>query len=145
MTSSFDPAPLEAFFEEVKEQLGIVLKYHSDNPKFPIQLASAPDGLAKNKCIELLQFIKTQVDLRDNEIGEIYASKTIPGKYVFDIRMPAAKALADVYALSTFYPHEDDEDEPLRQPKKTKKHDEDSASKSQKIPSKKSSNNDEDE
>ncbi|MBS0286175.1 MAG: hypothetical protein JSR17_02700 [Proteobacteria bacterium] len=124
MAHSFDPAPLQAFFEEAKEQLGIELKYLSDNPKFPIQLASAPEGLSRNKCVELLQFIKTQVDLRDNEIGELYASKTGHGKYVLDIRMECAKALADVYALSTFYPHEEEEPTPVRQPKKHKKSEE---------------------
>ncbi len=137
MTPSFDPAPLNAFFDEVKEQLGIELKYHSDNPKFPIQLAMAPNGLSRNKCIELLQFIKTQVDLRDNEIGELYASKTSPGKYVLDIHMHATKALADVYALSTFYPHEDEEETPIRQPKKSKKSEDSGETKPKKIPGKK--------
>lgn len=125
MAPSLDPALLLPFFEEVKEQLGIELKYVSDNPKYPIQLAAAPAGLSRNKCVELLQFIKTQVDLRDNEIGELYASKTSPGKYLLDIRMPAAKALADVYALSFFIPHEEDDEVLMRQPKKVKKSSED--------------------
>ncbi len=138
MTPSLDPAPLQAFFEEVKEQLGIDLKLHSDNPKFPIQLANAPHGHSRNKCVELLQFIKGQVDLRDNEIGELYASKSSPGKYVLDIRMQAAKALEDVYAMSMFYPHEEDEEsEPQRQPKKVKKSPDELSPKSKKGPSKK--------
>lgn len=120
MAQSFDPGPLEAFFKEVSEQLGIELKYLPDNLKFPIQLENAPNGIARAKCIELLQFIKGQVDLRDNEIGEFYASKTNPGKFLFDIRMEAAKALADVYAMSFFIPHEEEEEATPKQ-KKTKK------------------------
>lgn len=144
MAHSFDPAPLQAFFEEVKEQLGIGLKYLSDNPKFPIQLEAAPDGISRNKCVELLQFIKTQVDLRDNEIGELYASKKGGGKYVLDIRMECAKALADVYALSTFYPHEEDEPAPIRQPKKHKKSEEQGHQKDKKGGKKEINENEED-
>jgi hypothetical protein len=123
MAQSFDPAPLKAFFEEVEEQLGIHLKYHPDNPKFPIQLES-PEGISRLKCVELLQFIKGQVDLRDNEIGELYASKKGGGKYIFEVSLEATHALADVYAMSMFYPHEDEEESapaPVRQPKKPKK------------------------
>ena len=39
--------------------------------------------------------------------------------------MPAAKALADVYALSFFIPHEEDDEVLIRQPKKVKKSSED--------------------
>ncbi len=125
MAHTFDPAPLQAFFEEVKEQLDVELVYLPDNGKFPIQLKAAPIGLSRNKCIEVLQFIKAQVDLRDNEIADLYASKKGGGKYVLDIHMEAARALADVYALSTFYPHEDEEPAAIRQPKKSKKTTED--------------------
>ncbi len=123
MAQSFDPAPLNAFFEEVDEQLGIHLKYHPDNPKFPIQLEETT-GISRAKCVELLQFIKGQVDLRDNEIGELYASKKGGGKYIFEVSVEATHALADVYAMSMFYPHEDEEESapaPVRQPKKPKK------------------------
>ena len=125
MAQTFDPAPLKAFFEEVEEQLGIHLIYHPDNPKFPIQLETAPEGISRLKCLELLQFIKGQVDLRDNEIGEIYASKKGSGKFIFEVSVEATHALADVYAMSMFYPHEDEEEAPapapVRQPKKPKK------------------------
>lgn len=126
MAQLLDPAPLEAFFEEVREQLSIELKYLPDNAKFPIQLESAPNGISRNKCVELLQFIKGQVDLRENEIGQLYASKS-GGKYLLDISMEAALALADVYALSFFYPHEDEVEEstpaPAKPPKKKKSSD----------------------
>lgn len=122
MAQSFDPAPLNAFFEEVQEQLGIHLIYHPDNPKFPIQLENAEQGISRNKCVELLQFIKGQVDLRDNEIGELYASKKGGGKFIFEVSIEATHALADVYAMSMFYPHEEEEiPPPVRQPKKPKK------------------------
>jgi hypothetical protein len=105
---SFDPKPLTAFFDEVKDQLQIELKYLPEEPKFPIQLVKE-EGISKNKCIEIFQFIKTQVDLRDNQIGKIHPAKT-PGKFVIEITKEATEALADVYALSSFYPHEDDDD-----------------------------------
>ncbi len=121
MAQTLDPVPLEAFFEEVKEQLGIQLKYLPDNAKFPIQLENAPLGISRNKCVELLQFIKGQVDLRENEIGQLYASKS-GGKFLLDISMEAAIALSDVYALSFFYPHEEPEEEitPSKPPKAKK-------------------------
>jgi len=108
MTHGFDPEPLKAFFEEVKEQLNIELKYLPDNPQFPVQIVS--EGLPKKKCLELLQFIKGQVDLRDTEIGKLYPNKE-KGKFLFDVSMEASKALADVYALSYFFPHEEDGNE----------------------------------
>jgi hypothetical protein len=55
-----------------------------------------------------LQFIKGQVDLRDNEICHIYPSKT-PGKFLFDVTTEATKELIGVYGLSLFFPEEDDE------------------------------------
>lgn len=106
--SEHHKAALEAFFQEVEDQLGIKLNYRSDNEKFPIQLENAPVGLPRNKCVELLQFIKGQVDLRENEIGQLYASKT-PGKFLLDISSEATKALVDVYGLSLFYPDDDEE------------------------------------
>lgn len=121
MAQTLDPVPLEAFFDEVKEQLGIQLKYLPDNAKFPIQLENSPVGISRNKCVELLQFIKGQVDLRDNEIGQLYASKS-GGKFLLDISMEAAMALADVYALSFFYHQEEPEETPPpSKPIKTKK------------------------
>lgn len=105
MAQSFDPEPLKAFFQEVKEQLGISLKYLPDNPRFPIQLED-PVALSKNKCLDLLNHIKGQVDLRDNAIGKIYPAKT-PGKMVIDISREATEALAEVYALTTFYSHDE--------------------------------------
>jgi hypothetical protein len=129
MAQSFDPAPLGAFFDEVNEQFGIKLKYLPDNAKYPIQLENAPEGVSRVKCVEVLQFIKGQVDLRDNEIGQLYASKK-GGKFLLDISMQATQALADVYALSFFYPHEqEEEDEKEEKPAPKPK-----ASKSKKTP-----------
>jgi hypothetical protein len=108
--SQHQKAALEAFFQEVEEQLGIKLNYLPDNDKFPIQLENAPVGLPRNKCVELLQFIKGQVDLRENEIAQLYASKT-PGKFLLDISSEATKGLVDVYGLSMFYPDGDEDDE----------------------------------
>lgn len=107
--SHSNKAALEAFFQEVDDQLGIKLNYLPDNKKFPIQLETAPIGLARSKCIELMQFIKGQVDLRENEIGQLYASKT-SGKFLLDISAEATQALMEVYGLSMFYPEEDDDE-----------------------------------
>lgn len=108
MPSRFDPKPLTAFFDEVNDQLQVELNYLPDELHFPIQLKSS-DGISKIKCIELLQFIKTQVDMRDAQIGKIHPAKN-PGKFVIEISKEATIALADVYALSSFYPHDEDEE-----------------------------------
>jgi hypothetical protein len=109
MTQTFDSKALKAFFQEVLDQIHIELTYHPENEKFPIQLAN-PDGLSRDKCNELLLFIKTQVDLRDTEICKMISSKK-SGKVVMEITKVATHLLAEVYALSLFI-EPDDEIEP---------------------------------
>ncbi len=110
MPHRFDPKPLNAFFQEVKDQTGIELKYLTDNEKFPIQLANSPDGITRAQCHEILSAIKSQVDLRDNEIAKI-TSVPMTQRVVVEITQQAAHDLAQVYALSLFIEPED-EDEP---------------------------------
>lgn len=110
MSPHSDLKPLKAFFQEVREQLDIELEYHPDNLKFPIQLTHSADGISKAKCLELSNFIKVQVDLRDNQIAQIHPGAK-PGKFMIEISAEATKALVDVYALSLFYdPDEEDSD-----------------------------------
>lgn len=108
MTRRFDAKALNAFFQEVEDQLKIQLQYFPDDPKFPIQLKDAPMGISKDKCLLLLNFIKGQIDLRDNEIGKIYTTKA-NGKFLFDITHVAADAIAEVYALSLFIDPDEEE------------------------------------
>lgn len=109
MSPSFDPKPLKPFFKEVEEQLGIKLVYHTENEKFPIQMAS-PDGISQSKCDDLLQFIKTQVDLRDNEIGALHRMPNT-GKIRLELSLHATQMLAEVYALGFFYDEDDNDEE----------------------------------
>ena len=71
MSHRFDPKPLNAFFQEVKDQTGIELKYQADNEKFPIQLNNQPDDISRAHCHEIMSIIKSQVDLRDTEIAKV--------------------------------------------------------------------------
>ena len=108
MTPSFDPKPLNAFFQEVEDQLRVKLEYVPDNTEYPIQVKDAPDGISRDKAHEVSQFIKAQVDLRDNEICKIHPVKKGP-KVAIEITKTAAKALAEVYALSLFYDPDEEE------------------------------------
>ena len=108
MSSRFDPRPLNAFFQEVDESLGIQLEYQSNNEKYPIQLVD-PEGISKMKCHELLQFIKGQVDLRDNEISKLHPNQK-GGRVLVEISAAAAEALSEVYALSLFYDSDSESD-----------------------------------
>jgi len=105
----FDPKPLNAFFQEVKDQTGIELKYQADNEKFPIQLNDQPDGISRPHCHEIMSMIKSQVDLRDNEIAKI-TPVPLTQRVVIEITQQAAHDLAQVYAMSLFIEPEDDED-----------------------------------
>ena len=109
MSHRFDPKPLNAFFQEVKDQTGIELKYLSDNEKFPIQLHDEPDWISRAHCHEILSMIKSQVDLRDNEIAKI-TPVPLTQKVVVEITAQAAHDLAQVYAMSLFIEPEDDEE-----------------------------------
>ncbi len=109
MSHRFDPKPLNAFFQEVKDQTGIELKYSAENEKFPIQLANAPDGISRAQCHEILTAIKSQVDLRDNEIAKI-TPVPMTQRVLVEISWQAAHDLAEVYALSLFIEPEDDEE-----------------------------------
>jgi hypothetical protein len=109
MSANPDLKPLKAFFKEVEDQLEVKLHYQPDNPKFPIQLDNAPDGISNLQCDRLLEFIKGQVDLRDNEIGTITPGK-ISGNVVLNISDKAAHQLAEIYALSLFYDADEDEE-----------------------------------
>ncbi|MCS5711043.1 hypothetical protein [Candidatus Berkiella aquae] len=108
MSHRFDPKPLNAFFQEVKDQTGIKLAYVQDNEKFPIQLENKQDGITRAQCHEILSVIKSQVDLRDNEIAKI---TTVPmtQRVIVEITQRAAHELAEVYALSLFIEPEEDE------------------------------------
>lgn len=108
MAHSIDPEPLKAFFEEVKELFNIEVRFLPNNTEYPIQLSDPETGQTKAKCLDLFQFIKGQTDLRDNEVGKIQGTKK-PGRFVINVSNLAAKTLSDVYALSFFYPHEEDE------------------------------------
>lgn len=110
MSPHFDLQLLKAFFQEVQEQLEIALEYHPDNLKAPIQLVDK-EGISKPKCLELLNFIKGQVNLRDNEIARISPSKKA-NKFIIEISAEATKALVEVYALSLFYDPDEDEEDP---------------------------------
>lgn len=107
MTVDFDPKPLVAFFKEVEEQLGISLKYLAENNGYPIQLVDLDQGLNRLQVTQLLEFIRSQINLKDAEIAKITASKHVGNQIIF-ISMLATKQLADVYALSSFYDPEND-------------------------------------
>lgn len=109
MNANFDWKPLTAFFQEVKDQLDIQLKFLPDNADYPIQLDETPDGLPRSKWFDLIQFIKLQTDLRENEIGKIHPIKNSKN-VIPEISAIAAKTLAEVYGLSMFYNVEDNED-----------------------------------
>ena len=118
MTQAFEPRALEAFFQEVSDTLHIDLQYHPENERYPIQLASAEgitaegtstaEGISRDKCHLLLQFIKTQIDLRDNEIAKLTPSVK-SGKFLPEITQEAAHALAEVYALGFFIDTNEDD------------------------------------
>lgn len=107
MQQVIDPKPLRAFFQEVKELLDISLVLVPDNTTYPIQVDS-PDGVTRDRAHELLNFIKSQCDLRDNEIAHIH---NLPKshKVKLEITQKAAVSLSEIYALSSFYDPDDDE------------------------------------
>lgn len=103
MDPHFNPKPLEAFFKEVEEQIGISFHYDETNLNFPIQLNPEVSEISKIQCNRVLEFIKSQVDLKDSEIGKTSPGKTLSSHVRFEISLKAAKALAEIYALGFFY------------------------------------------
>lgn len=107
MSPVIDPKPLTAFFEEVANLIHIPLEFKPENQAFPIQVAHQ-DGLSRDKAFELLSFIKSQVDLRDNEIAKIHPIAK-SHKVIIEISREAAHRLTEVYALSGFFDAPEDE------------------------------------
>lgn len=107
MPHSIDPKPLAAFFQEVTDFIDVPLVFTPENQAYPIQVA-LPEGLSRDKAFELLNFVKTQVDLKDNEIAKIHP---IPKshKVVIEFTRMAAQTLSEVYALSGFFETPEDE------------------------------------
>ena len=107
MSHAIDPKPLAAFFQEVEDLIQVQLIFDPENQAYPIQVAHQ-DGLSREKAYELLHFVKTQVDLKDNEIAKIHP---IPKthKVLFEITRMAAHNLSEVYALSGFFESNEDE------------------------------------
>ena len=107
MPHAIDPKPLEAFFQEVADLIQVTLVFDPENKAYPIQV-SHQEGLSREKAYELLHFIKTQVDLKDNEIAKIHP---IPKshKVIIEITHMAAQNLSEVYALSGFFEQSEDD------------------------------------
>lgn len=102
MPQNFDPKPLNSFFKEVEEQLGVMLTYSPQNSVYPIQLVVPEKGITRTQVTQLLEFIRSQIDLKDAEIAKVTANKQ-PGKQNIAISNLATQKLAEVYALGFFY------------------------------------------
>jgi hypothetical protein len=107
MSPHFDPKPLNAFFQEIEELNRIKLKYVPENTEFPIQLENTTDGISRDKAMEVMQFIKGQVDLKENEICKIHTIHK-GTKVIIEVTKMATQALAEVYSLSMFFDPEDE-------------------------------------
>ena len=109
MPKALDERSLNAFFKEIEEQLHLILQFRPDNPHFPIQVENPENEITKLQCNRLMEFIQSQVDLRENEIAKILASKKA-GNVIINITEKAAQKLSEVYGLSFFHDIETDED-----------------------------------